>query len=1222
MTQTIPKAQAIDFPSADPNAIDAAILAEQIRLLVNKRVDLPVNFILAAIVTGTLWQFYPVWVVVPWFALFTAVLLVRYLTRRRCRATGPAAGEARRWARTLTLNALATACLWGLTGSVVLMTDDPIYQVFIVFALGGITAGGIVSNSANMPTMLAFALPTILPVIVALLARGNIMQIEMSVMLIIFAATLVASGRDINRSIIENLRLRIGQDFLLSKLRASEAEMAEAQSIAQIGSWEIALQSDSSSCSMEAYRIFGVDPATFKPTFEAMLTRVHPDDREAVKLAYAKKLETGQHHGIDFRLMMDDGTIKHIHELSRTTFDEEGRALRINGIVQDVTARKQAETALQFANTLLTTQMEASPDGILVVDPKRKILSFNRRFAEMWQFPITDLASGNDPRVLDKIVSLIKNGHSFRLRADHLYYHPDEQSHEEYETTDGRFIESQSSTLSSANDPNLGRVWFFRDITERKQAAIALAYRDKVLHAITQCAAALVAGKTLEASLPHALKIAAEALQVDRMLILKRPSGSAEGPAFALIASWQKADVPQVRADSLVHSVADPKDVDAWFAPLMDGLPVASFADTATGAAKKIMGDMNVCSNLLVPIAVAGVYWGHIGIDDCKTVRRWSPVEMDSLATLAEIIGTLLMREQMNALLETSEQRFRAVTETAQDAIIAIDSVGSVTYWNPAATQIFGYTKDEAAGKNVHEWLAPPRYRAEAAAGMKEFAITGSGKAVGTTQERAALRKDGVEFPIELSVSGITKGSDWSAVAIIRDITARKLAEGQLVRMARFDLLTGLANRNAFVDALQQAIAVKQRGGKNFAVLYLDLDHFKDVNDTLGHPIGDRLLQLLAQRFQRNIRAADTLARFGGDEFALIATDIIEPEDAAALAEKTMKSINEPFWIQGNEIRIGASIGIALYGGDSPDAETLLSRADVALYRAKSDGRGSYRFFTESMDAEVRDRVRLGVELRDALAFHQLFLVYQPQIDVDSGEIIGLEALVRWRHPKRGVVSPNDFIPVAEKTGLIVSLGHWVLSEACRQMKEWLDAGIAPPLIAVNVSTMQLRQRPELEREIADILASTGVPPTLLELELTESVFMDAPRERGDLLLRLRKSGLRIAIDDFGTGYSSLEYLSRFPVDRIKIAQTFMHDLAPGSPNAKIVKAAISLAHDLGLDVIVEGVETAEQLELVRSWSGKKVQGFYYYKPLATEEAAAALRARSALAQKPVVVST
>lgn len=1095
----MPNTKAANLPNGDSAALDAAILAEQIHLLVNKRVDLPVNFILAVMVSATLWRLYPVWVIVSWLAVFTAVLLFRYRARRRYQTTASAAREAQRWAKLSTLNAFATACLWGLTGSVVLVTDDPVYQVFIVFVLGGVTGGGIFLNSAYLPTMLAFALPTILPVIVALLARGNVMQFEMSMMLMIFTVTLVATGRGINGSIIENLRLRIGQDFLLRKLRASDAE-------------------------------------------------------------------------------------------------------------------------LQFANTLLTTQMEASPDGILVVDPKRKILSFNRRFSEMWQVPITDLASGNDPRVLDQVVSLVKDGDGFRSRADHLYRHPGELSHEEYETTDGRFIECQSSTLSSANDSNLGRVWFFRDITERKQAAIALAYRDKVLHAITQCAATLVAGKTLEASLPHVLKITADTLQVDRMLILKRISEPA-APRLALIASWQKDDVPQMGPAFLAVSV-DSAEIEAWFAPLSDGRPVATFADTATGAVKQILQDMNIRSNLLVPIAVGGAYWGHIGIDDCKTIRRWSRVEIDSLATLAEIIGTLLMREQTNTRLETSEQRFRAVTETAQDAIIAIDSAARVTYWNPAATQIFGYTMDEAVGKNVHEWLAPRRYRQKADAGMKEFAKTGHGNAVGITQELAALRKDGGEFPVELSVSGLAKGSDWSAVAIIRDITARKLAEGQLVRMARFDLLTGLANRNAFVDTLQRAIALTQRGGRNFAVLYLDLDHFKDVNDTLGHPIGDRLLQLLAQRFQRNLRAADTVARFGGDEFALIATDIMEPEDAAALAEKMLQSINEPFWIQGNEIRIGASIGIALYGADSPDAETLLSRADVALYRAKADGRAAYRFFTESMDAEVRDRVRVGVELRDALALHQLFLVYQPQIDVDSGQIIGLEALVRWHHPTRGVVSPNDFIPVAEKTGLIVSLGHWVLGEACRQMKEWLDAEIAPSLIAVNVSAMQLRQRPELEREIADILASTGVPPNLLELELTESVFLDAPRERGDLLLRLRKSGLRIAIDDFGTGYSSLEYLSRFPVDRIKIAQTFMHDLTPGSPNAKIVKAAISLAHDLGLDVIVEGVETKEQMELVRSWSGKKVQGFYYYQPLPAEEATAALRSQSALVHKPAVISS
>ncbi|MFA6265550.1 MAG: EAL domain-containing protein [Pseudolabrys sp.] len=1199
MKQTASKKSAATFANADPDALIVEVLAEQIRQLISKRIDLPVNVILAAILSVSLWREFATWVIIPWLALFVFVILCRYLLRRRYVTTAPPASAARLWARRATWGAFVTACMWGVTGLVVVVTSNPIYQVFIVFMLGGMAAGGVVSHAAYLPTMLAFALPTILPVAVALLTLGSAMQIEMGVMLLIFTVTLVVSGFDINRTIIENLRTRVGQGLLLAKLRTSEAAMADAQRLGKIGSWETDLEGHFGTCSAEAYRIIGVDPATFKPSFEAILARVHPDDRDVVSLETAKQNAAGMNQGVDFRLVMDDGSIKYVHGFAQAIADTDGQPERIYGILQDVTERKLVENALQFANTLLMSEMEASPDGILVVDSNRKIVSFNQRFAAMWNVPLSDLTAGYDPRVLDRVVSLIKDGDAFRARVEYLFKHPEEQAFEEYETTDGRFIERHTASLSSPNDPNLGRVWYFRDITERKRAAMSLAYRDNVLHAMTLCTARLVAGQTLEGSLPGALKTLAEALQVDRTVVFKRPRAERD---MTIVASWQRDDVPELGPGVLPIVAGNSREIDAWFAPLTEGKPVVTFTDNATGVVARILRSMNVRSNLLVPIAVAGDYWGHIGIDDCRTARQWSPVEIDSLATLAEIIGTLLLREQMNTLIETNEKRFRAVTETAQDGIITMDAAAKVTYWNPAAERIIGYTADEAIGKDVHQWLAPERYRERAAVGMKEFAATGRGEVLGKTLEFAAIRKDGTEFPIELSVSAIQKGTGWGAVAILRDITERKHAEEQLVRMARHDTLTGLANRGVFVEALQQGIARAHRGGKNFAVLYLDLDHFKDVNDTLGHPVGDLLLQSVAQRLEKTLREADTVARFGGDEFALIAIDIDEPSDAAVLADKVLKSIAEPYSIQGNEIRTGASVGIALYGPDSPDAELLLSHADVALYRAKAEGRGTYRFFTDAMDAEVRARVTLGVELRTAISSGQLFLEYQPQVNADTNGIIGLEALVRWNHPIRGLVPPTELIPVAEKIGLIVELGSWVLREACRQMKAWLDDGIAPPLIAVNVSALQFKKQFELEEDISEILAATGLPAKLLELELTESVLMGASREHNDVLLRLHEAGLRIAIDDFGTGYSSLEYLGRFPVDRIKIAQNFMLDLTPGSANAKIVKAAISLAHDLGLDVIVEGVERKDQLELIRSWRGHKVQGYYYSRALSADD--------------------
>jgi diguanylate cyclase (GGDEF)-like protein len=477
-------------------------------------------------------------------------------------------------------------------------------------------------------------------------------------------------------------------------------------------------------------------------------------------------------------------------------------------------------------------------------------------------------------------------------------------------------------------------------------------------------------------------------------------------------------------------------------------------------------------------------------------------------------------------------------------------------------------------------------------------------------------------FQSLLTVAGRWRNGDWSVRAgsasgipefdrlaaafdgMAAEVSSREL---KISWMARYDNLTGLANRAKFAEALQHEIARAHRDGASFAVLYLDLDHFKDVNDTLGHPIGDLLLQSVAERLKASVRETDTVSRFGGDEFALIATDLREPADAAALALKVLTALSEPVLIGDVEVRSGASVGIAVYGPQSANTESLLSHADIALYRAKSEGRGTYRFFTDAMDAEVRTEFMLGAELRQAIVSDQLYLVYQPQVDIYSGRIIGVEALVRWLHPTRGIVSPGVFIPVAEKSGLIVAVGRWVMNESCRQMKEWLDAGVAPPLIAVNLSALQFKTPRELENDIAAILAETGVPPQRVELELTEGVLMDASREHSDVLLRLREAGFRISIDDFGTGYSSLDYLRRFPVDRIKIAQQFMFDPTEGSGDA-IIRAAIALAHELKLDVIVEGVETARQLQRVKACGGREVQGYYFSKPIVAEAMTVLLR--------------
>jgi diguanylate cyclase (GGDEF)-like protein/PAS domain S-box-containing protein len=381
--------------------------------------------------------------------------------------------------------------------------------------------------------------------------------------------------------------------------------------------------------------------------------------------------------------------------------------------------------------------------------------------------------------------------------------------------------------------------------------------------------------------------------------------------------------------------------------------------------------------------------------------------------------------------LKESEARFRAVAETAQDAIILIDAGGGVRFWNRSAERILGYSAAEAQEMKVHDIIVPQRFRAEANAALVGFAATGTGAVLGKTVELAAIRKDGREIPIELSVAGVEIGSERDAVAVIRDITERKRNEERILQLARFDALTGLANRTVFAEGVQLAIARAQRGGKGFAVLYLDLDHFKDVNDTLGHPIGDRLLKSVAERLKAAIRETDTVARFGGDEFAVLAADIEEPADAGNLGAKLLKAIGEPVVIDGNEIRSGTSVGISVYGPDSPDPEILLSHADVALYRAKSEGRGTFRFFTDAMDDEVRSRVALDGELRVALAERQFYLVYQPQVDLRTGRIVGVEALV-----VAGLKYRRQGLPV-------LGLAPLSLRESCRGVRR-IVVGASP----------------------------------------------------------------------------------------------------------------------------------------------------------------------------------
>lgn len=879
----------------------------------------------------------------------------------------------------------------------------------------------------------------------------------------------------------------------------------------------------------------------------------------------------------------------------------------ILGVYMDITERKRAEEALRASEAELSEAQRLAKLGSWSWSPRDDKVTWSEELYSILGFdpaqPPPNVAAQ------EKLFTEQSYRELRRALAQTLREHTPYAIDLEFKRPDGAggwLLARGEAECDSAG--HLVRVrGTALDITERKQAEEALAYRDRVQHAVTAAAADVIGGDTLSQGVERALKTVGEALDVDRVAIMEGPG--ADRPPTVRHA-WQRTGIQPLTQEMLTTSgITGTKEEAEWMAPARRNQAVITHRHSASPAIRNMMTRYGIQSVLTVPVMTAGRFWGIIGVDVCRESRQWSAAEIETLQTFAEVLGIVIVRQGDLESLRRSEERFRAVSETAQDAIILTDAAGRIEFWNPAAERILGHGAAEAIGRDIAGLITPESHREQVRAGLNALAGPSSGEASGKTMEFSALRRDGSEVPVEVSVAGLLLGEERHAVAVLRDISERKRAEAQIARMARYDALTGLANRNVFVEGLQRSIAVARRSGKQFAVLYLDLDHFKDINDTLGHPMGDRLLKGVGERLQAGIRENDIVARFGGDEFAVIQTDIETPEEAALLADRLVRALAEPFAIADNEVRTGASIGIAVYGVDSPDAESLLSHADVALYRAKSEGRGTWRFFTTAMDEEVRARVALGGELRSAIASGQLFLEYQPQIDARSGHIVGVEALVRWNHPVRGIVGPAQFIPVAERSGLIVPLGHWVLEEACRQARLWLDRGVQVPLMAVNVSARQFKAPLELEQDIDDVLRRTGFPADRLELELTESVLIEASREHNDALLRLRQKGIRLAVDDFGTGYSSLDYLRRFPVHRIKIAQTFVTSLTETSSTAAIVKAAIGLAHELNLDVVVEGVETARQLALVGGWGGNQIQGFYFSPPLSAAEIEPLLRA-------------
>jgi diguanylate cyclase (GGDEF)-like protein/PAS domain S-box-containing protein len=1447
---------------APGNGPENDLRAEQLSLLTRNRADQYATIFTAAITVAVVQHLYPAWLLALWYALSCGVLFLRAYIGHRYHARDLNPQSLRNWARLITGSIVAAGLLWGLTGTAILLASDLKTEFFIIMMGGGALAVGATVNAAYRPAMLGFGLGIQVPIIAALLTRHDAMHVTAGALLIVYTAMIINAAMKFNRIITDNIRMRFAQEKLLAQAQSSQSAMAEAQRLAKTGSWVRDLATNIVTLSPEAYRIFGIDPANLTPDFSEIEKRVHPADRAIVEARAAASRLGLNDVGLDHRIIMDDGTVKYLHVSPRSILDAAGRTTHVTGSIQDVTARRAAEDRLQFANILLNTQMEASRDGILVADRGGRIIGVNRRYGELSRTRVDDLLGQDFQISVDRVRLLLKDLAALRRRAEAIEANPLDASEAEFELTDGRVISRYMTPLRTANGDNLGRAFFYTDITERKHAAAALAYRDRLLHTVTAATAVAVGALSLADGVQAALSKIGESMDVDRILVFR--DAPDQLPPLALVFAWESPAVQTSFKLKQSDHQFDPREMAAWRAPLADGKPVIAQRETATGAVRAMMEHHGTQSCLLMPVFFGGALWGFLGIDACAAARDWAASEIETIGILADITGSLIVRERSRIALETSEKRFRLLTNTARDAVTLTDDAALILQWNHAAEQMFGYSEGEALGKDIVALLGPRGKKAEIARILGAVSETNS-----ITMELSVCRKDGGEMAAEISVSaarvgerlefitimrditerttaaqklqfanillgtqmeaspdgilvlgangkmvscnqryaemwrvpaallepgnddarrehimtqvtspeayiarigylmdhkdeigedellttdgrilerysqsmtsptgghlgyvwffgdvtarkaaeqklllansllktqmeaapdgiyvvdsgsqimsynqrfmdmwgidpavlrdGGTKGVQAHTAAMVknpedykariaylnqhpgetaddalelndgriferhsvsiqaagqdnlgrvwfcRDVTARRAADALALRLARYDALTGLANRAVFVEAIHQAIAHARRDGTGFAVLFLDLDHFKDVNDTLGHPAGDALLKGVAARLLGATRETDTVGRFGGDEFAVILSGIQDAGHAGTLAEKLITAINIPLVIELNTVHVRASIGIELFSPTAEDSDTLLAHADVALYRAKAEGRGTFRFFTAAMDRDVRGRVTLGTELREALGTGEFLLLYQPQVEASTGAITGVEALIRWRHPTRGLLAPETFIEAAETTGAITQLGHFVLWTACRQAASWALAGHAPPRISFNVSALQFKSSRTLEADIMAALAQTGLPPAMLELELTESALMSTSQETNNVLRRLKEHGVKLAIDDFGTGYSSLEYLRRFPADHIKIARAFTKNVETEASDAAIVRAIIGLAAELNITTIAEGIETSAQLNLIASWGCTQVQGFFASRPLTTEKITALLKAGTPL---------